>query len=258
MPSRGDELAESGQKAVPKRPSCWMGGAARICFCPTVQAAQNPYPRGVNTLILGATGGIGQSLAHRLAGLVSRLWLSGRNGQILAGLARDLGAQAVPAELGHELEVQALAAEVGPLDLLIYAAGAVSKSSLRELSGADLERLTTANLGGLSLALKYATFNPNARVVVLGVYPDLITVPGLSAYVATKLGAEGLTNVARKEFRREGVRFCLVRLPAVATMLWAPLAGAPKTALHPDDAATRILEGVLAEPMPDVLEVRSA
>lgn len=171
-------------------------------------------------------------------------------------MARGLGAEALPADLGHELEVQAIALETGPLDLLIYAAGAVSKSSLRELSGADLERLSTANLGGLALALKYLSFNPNARVVVLGVYPDLISVPGLSVYVATKLGAEGLLNVARKEFRREGVRLCLVRLPAVATNLWAPLGGAPKMALHPDQAAARILEGALAEPMPEVLEIR--
>ncbi|MCX7600789.1 MAG: SDR family NAD(P)-dependent oxidoreductase [Meiothermus sp.] len=212
----------------------------------------------MNALLLGATGGIGQSLARHLAGRVSRLWLSGRNGQMLASLARDLGALAAPAELGHELEVQALAEEVGPLDLLLYAAGAVQKAGLREQNLADLERLAAANLGGLALMLKYARFNPQARVGVLGVYPDLISVPGLSAYAATKLGAEGLVNVARKEFRREGVRFCLVRLPAVATNLWAPLGGPPKTALHPDLAALRILEGILAEPMPEVLEIRQA
>lgn len=210
----------------------------------------------MNTLLIGATGGIGQSLARQLAGRVSRLWLSGRNGQILAGLARDLSALAVPAELGNELEVQALAEEVGPLDLLLYAAGAVQRAGLREQSMADLERLLAANLGGLALLLKYARFNPQARVAVLGVYPELIAVPGLSGYVATKLGAEGLVSVARKEFRREGVRFCLVRLPAVATDLWAPLGGAPKTALHPDEAAARILEGVLAEPLTEVLEIR--
>lgn len=210
----------------------------------------------MNTLLLGATGGIGQALARGLAGRVGRLWLSGRNGAVLAALARDLGALAVPTELAHELEVQALAQEVGPLDLLIYAAGAVQKASLREQGMDDLERLSAANLTGLALVLKYATFNPQARGVLLGVYPELIAVPGLSGYAATKLGAEGLLNVARKEFRREGVRFCLVRLPAVATGLWAPLGGAPKNALHPDEAAARILEGVLSESMSDVLEIK--
>lgn len=63
----------------------------------------------MNTLLLGATGGIGQALARGMAGRVGRLWLSGRNGAVLAALARDLGALAVPTELAHELEVQALA-----------------------------------------------------------------------------------------------------------------------------------------------------
>jgi NAD(P)-dependent dehydrogenase (short-subunit alcohol dehydrogenase family) len=175
---------------------------------------------------------------------------------VLADLARELGALAVPTELGSALEVQALAEEVGPLDLMIYAAGAVSKASLREQEVGDLERLITANLGGLALLLKYLRFNPNARVVVLGVYPEFVSVPGLSAYTASKLGAEGLLNVARKEFRREGVRFCLVRLPAVATGLWAPLGGAPKSALSPDLVATRIMEEALREPMPEVVEIR--
>ena len=210
----------------------------------------------MNTLLLGATGGIGQALARRLAAQEGQLWLSGRKGQVLADLARELGALAVPTELGSALEVQALAEEVGPLDLMIYAAGAVSKASLREQEVGDLERLITANLGGLALLLKYLRFNPNARVVVLGVYPEFVSVPGLSAYTASKLGAEGLLNVARKEFRREGVRFCLVRLPAVATGLWAPLGGAPKSALSPDLAATRIMEEALREPMPEVVEIR--
>jgi len=210
----------------------------------------------VNTLLLGATGGIGQALARRLAAQEGQLWLSGRKGQVLADLARELGALAVPTELGSALEVQALAEEVGPLDLMIYAAGAVSKASLREQEVGDLERLITANLGGLALLLKYLRFNPNARVVVLGVYPEFVSVPGLSAYTASKLGAEGLLNVARKEFRREGVRFCLVRLPAVATGLWAPLGGAPKSALSPDLVATRIMEEALREPMPEVVEIR--
>ncbi|RDI95070.1 SDR family NAD(P)-dependent oxidoreductase [Meiothermus sp. QL-1] len=210
----------------------------------------------MNTLILGATGGIGQALARALAGRVERLWLSGRNAPKLGELARSLGAEAVPAELGSGLEVASLAQEVGPLDLLIYAAGAAHKASLREESQDGLEHLFTANLGGCFLALKYLAFNPGARVALLGVYPDFVTVPGLGAYAATKLGAEALLQTARKEFRREGVRFTLVRLLAVATGLWAPLGGPPKTALPPEAAAERILQGLLAEPPPEVWEVR--
>lgn len=47
----------------------------------------------------------------------------------------------------------------------------------------------------------------------------------------------------------------LVRLPAVATGLWAPLGGPPKGALSPEEAARKVLEGVLKDPPPEVLEV---
>ncbi|MFN4232728.1 MAG: short-chain dehydrogenase, partial [Thermus sp.] len=50
-------------------------------------------------------------------------------------------------------------------------------------------------------------------------------------------------------------RLVLVRLPAVATGLWAPLGGPPKGALSPEEAVRRVLEGVFQEPPPEVLEV---
>lgn len=151
--------------------------------------------------------------------------------------------------------MSAVLAETDPLDLLIYAAGAVNRSSLREMSLTEAERLEAVNCSGLALALKYARFNLGARVILLGVYPELVTVPGLAAYAASKLGAEALLNVARKEFRREEVRCILVRLPAVATGLWDLLGGPLKSALHPQEAATRILDSVLVEPPPEVVKL---
>lgn len=210
----------------------------------------------MNTLIVGATGGLGSALARALSGRVARLFLLGRDASALAGLAKSVGGEALPADLASELETGAAFAEAGQLDLLIYAAGAVAKANLREMSRSEAERLEAANSAGFALTLKYAAFNPDARVVLLGVYPDFVTVPGLSAYAASKLGSEAVLNVARKEFRRDGVRFTLVRLPAVSTGLWAPLGGAPKNALHPDEAAGRILSGVWIENPPETLEVR--
>lgn len=210
----------------------------------------------MNTLIVGATGGLGEALARALSGRSARLFLLARDARALGNLVGSLGGEALPVDLASELEVSAALAETGPLDLLIYAAGAVSRASLREMSRAEAERLGVANCSGLALTLKHARFNSGARVILLGVYPELVTVPGLAAYAASKLGAEALLNVARKEFRREGVRCTLVRLPAVATRLWVLLGGPPKSALHPQEAATRILDSVLVEPPPEVVELR--
>ncbi|PZA05805.1 MULTISPECIES: SDR family NAD(P)-dependent oxidoreductase [unclassified Meiothermus] len=197
----------------------------------------------MKTLIIGATGGIGGALARLLQGR-AELWLAGRRAEALAALAAETGGRAAPLELGDELEVAALFEATGPLDLLLYAAGAVARSPLRATPRDRLEEVLTANFLGAFFALKHARFHPGARALFLGAYPAYVEAPGFAAYAAGKRALEGLVNAARKELGREGVKLILVRLPAVATELWAPLGGAPRGALTPDEAARRILAGL--------------
>ncbi len=208
----------------------------------------------MRTLILGATGGIGGALARALGG-TGELWLAGRRREVLFPLAQEVGARALPLELGDELEVQALLEEVGPLDLLLYAVGGVVRRPLRETGRLEAEDLLLANLLGAFLVLKHARFAKGARAAFLGAYPAYVEVPGFSLYAASKRALEGLLNAARREFRKEGVHLTLVRLPVVATGLWTPLGGPPKGALPPEEAARRILEGLKAEPPPEVMEL---
>jgi NAD(P)-dependent dehydrogenase (short-subunit alcohol dehydrogenase family) len=77
--------------------------------------------------------------------------------------------------------------------------------------------------------------------------PEALTEHALAAL-------ETYLEVARKELRKEGVRLVLVRLPAVATPLWAPLGGPPRGAQAPDEAARKVLEAVLAD-AGDVVEL---
>jgi NAD(P)-dependent dehydrogenase (short-subunit alcohol dehydrogenase family) len=197
----------------------------------------------MNSLVIGATGGIGGALARLLGGR-GELWLTGRRAEALAALAAETGGQAAPLELGNELEVAALFEATGPLDLLLYAAGAVARSPLRATPRDRLEEVFAANFLGAFFTLKHARFNPGAKAVFLGAYPAYVEVPGFAAYASSKRALEGLVNAARKELGREGVKLILVRLPAVATGLWAPLGGPPRGALPPDEAARRILAGL--------------
>ena len=82
-------------------------------------------------MVMGATGGLGSALAQSLAGGAYRLILTGR-GANLGELGRKLNAEVVGAELSDELEVQAIMEQAGPLDLLLYAAGAIEPRTLRE------------------------------------------------------------------------------------------------------------------------------
>jgi cyclic-di-GMP-binding biofilm dispersal mediator protein len=209
----------------------------------------------MKALVIGATGGIGSAIARLLASRATTLWLSGRNTEKLAELARQLNAHAFPAELSDEEQVRQLMTTVGALDLLVYAAGAVVRVNLREMSLAEWERVMAANLTGAFFVLKHAQWNSPAQAIFLGVYLDFVRVNGLSVYAASKAALEMMLAVARREMRQSGVRLTLVRLPEVATNLWSVFGGPPKRAFSPDEVAQRIIEGALVEPPPEVLEI---
>jgi NADP-dependent 3-hydroxy acid dehydrogenase YdfG len=114
----------------------------------------------MKALVIGATGGIGSAIARLLASRATTLWLSGRNTEKLAELARQLNAHAFPAELSDEEQVRQLMMTVGALDLLVYAAGAVVRVNLREMSLAEWER-------GDGGELDRSVFRPQARSMEL-------------------------------------------------------------------------------------------
>ncbi len=207
----------------------------------------------MRVLIAGATGGLGGALARALRG--EELFLVGRRAQALGALAEEVGGRALPADLRDEVEVKALLEEVGPLDLLLHAVGQAAKGRVREVEGALLEDLLASHLLTAALLLKHARWREGARGVFFGAYPAYVRVSGFAAYAAAKGALEAYLEAARKELLREGVRLVVVRLPAVATGLWAPLGGPPRGALSPEEAARRVLEGVLREPPPELLEV---
>ncbi len=209
----------------------------------------------MTALVIGATGGIGMALAKALRERVSQLWLSGRNEGLLSELAQTLEANAVSADLGDEQAVQHLMAQVGDLDFLVYAAGAVVRAPVRQMSLAEWQQVLNANLVGAWLVLKHAQFRQGARALFLGVYPQLVRVQGLSAYAVSKAGLEELLQVARRELRGQGVSLILVRLPEVATNLWSVFGGPPRRALSPETVAQQILDQAFAEPAPEVIEI---
>lgn len=209
----------------------------------------------MKALVVGATGGIGSAIARLLANRTQTLWVSGRNSEKLITLAQELNATAIVADLSDESQVVRMSAQVGELDLLVYAAGAVAKVSVRQMDFSEWKRVLDANLTGAFLVLKHARFNKGAKAVFVGVYPELVNVKGLSAYAVSKFGLEALLSVARREMRTEGINLILVRMPEVATPLWSVFGVVPKRALQPEEAAKKVIDSIFTEPCPEVVEI---
>ncbi|MXV21046.1 SDR family NAD(P)-dependent oxidoreductase [Deinococcus xianganensis] len=195
----------------------------------------------MNTLIIGATGGIGAATARVLAAQGDTLTLSGRNEATLTALAAELGAAHHAADVGYESHVRALLEAAPELDTLVYAAGAALPEPLRDADPTHVRGVWNANYFGALWAMKHGLgrLAPGGRVYLLGARPELVTARGFSQYAASKAALARAAEVARLEHR--GVGITLVLPPAVETGLWAQVGRVPRGALGPDAVARALV-----------------
>jgi len=195
----------------------------------------------MNTLIVGATGGIGAATARAFAQAGARLTLSGRDAGRLETLAAELGAQARTADLAYESHVRALLEDLTELDTLIYAAGAALPGPLAGADAAQVRAVWNANYFGALWVLKHGLerMGPGGRIYLLGARTELVTARGFSQYAASKGALARLAEVTRLEAR--GVDLTLVLPPAVDTPLWTQVGRTPRGAISPGEVARAIL-----------------
>src|SRR2546425_5446354 len=89
---------------------------------------------GRTALLTGASSGIGPVIARRLHREGVRFVLSARRETELQLLARELvGSRVIVADLAHRGEAERLAAEAGPVDILVANAGVPVSGLLTDL-----------------------------------------------------------------------------------------------------------------------------
>lgn len=201
-----------------------------------------------HAVIIGATGAIGGATAEALADAYE-LTLVGRDAARLRERRAALDARALATDVGDELEVAALFRDLPPIDVLVYAAGAVRPEPLTELQGEHLREVMDANFTGVALVLKHALPKcaDDARVFVIGARPELVTFRSFAGYAAAKAAVAALLQVAALEARSR-VAFTLVLPKAVRSAFWEPVGAPPKGALEPAEVATAIREALAREP----------
>jgi NAD(P)-dependent dehydrogenase (short-subunit alcohol dehydrogenase family) len=201
-----------------------------------------------HAVIIGATGGIGSSLAKQLKDS-HQLTLVGRNDTKLRELRNATNGTIIPTDVISELEVQALFEDLSGIDVLIYSAGDIQPELIKLASGDAYRRVWDANLTGLLFTLKYAEskLNDFSRVYVLGARPELITYRGFGVYAAAKAGVKALVDIAAIEYKRKA-SFTLVLPKAVNTEFWKNVGKPPADALSPDDVAKAIVESLTSKP----------
>jgi NADP-dependent 3-hydroxy acid dehydrogenase YdfG len=175
-------------------------------------ASITTHPKTI--LITGASSGIGEATARRLAALGHRVVVGARRTDRLTALAEELradGASVTPLELDvTDLEsVRAFAAaaiaEHGRIDVLVNNAGVMALSAVADLRIDEWERMIDVNLRGVLYGI--AAVLPQMRAQGGGHIVNVSSVSGHRAdptaavYSATKFAVAALSEGLRQEER---------------------------------------------------------
>ena len=168
---------------------------------------------GKTALVTGSTSGIGKAAAVAVAALGATVLIHGRDGDRATRLLEQLQltgghARTVIADLSDPEAVARVAAEGGPLDILINNAGAAWFGPSNELDFAGFDRLFDSNVRSTYLltATVAAAMPAGASIVNVASMAGAIGLAGGAAYGATKLSLVALTRSWAAEYASAGIR----------------------------------------------------
>jgi len=187
---------------------------------------------GRTALVTGAGSGMGAAVAAHLAALGASVAALGRREDRLAAVAAasDTAGRilAVPADITSESEVDAAVAQIhrdlGPVDILVNAAGVMLPNPLADGRADEWDRMIDTNLTGL-LRVTRAVLpdlldgtGPRDIVNVSSIAAHVVF-PDYAVYAATKAAVTALSAMQRTEVARRGVRVTNVEPGLTSTEL---------------------------------------
>src|SRR5436853_222863 len=101
---------------------------------------------GSRALVTGASGGLGQAIARKLARSGASLVVTGRNERELAALADETNAMSVRADLTNDADVQHLCDLAAEVDILVSNAALPSSGQVDDYTVEQVDRALAVNL----------------------------------------------------------------------------------------------------------------
>jgi NADP-dependent 3-hydroxy acid dehydrogenase YdfG len=189
--------------------------------------------RGRVALVTGASGGIGEAVARRLAALGMRVALMARRAERIDALAAELCAngaevKAWRGDVGVQADVlsvfTAIATHWGTVDLLVNNAGTGMMSTIEDGRWEDWIDTMNVNVVAPALcareALRSMEGKAEAQIINIGsIYGHREQVPNFAFYQASKFALRALTDTLRAELFARGarVRVAMISPGMVAT-----------------------------------------
>lgn len=207
-------------------------------------------------LVTGAAGGIGTAVASTLAGAGARVVAVDRDAETLAGVVSKLEAEGVSVR-GHCADVcdsgqvnelvKDVEAELGPIGILVNAAGVLHTGSVVDLSDRQWDDIFSVNADGvffMSRAVARGMMD-RRRGAIVTVASNAAGVPRteMSAYAASKAASAQFTRCLGLELAGFGIRCNVVSPGSTDTPMLRAMLGDgadPRQAIEGSAAAYRV------------------
>lgn len=167
-------------------------------------------------VVTGASSGIGEAAARRLAHLGYQVHAGARRFDRLEALAREVpGIYPHPLDVTDAASVAAFASRLNAVDLLVNNAG--NAFGLDPIESAPIERwqgMYELNVLGclrmIQALLPHLRKSPCATIVQVGSIAGFEVYPGGAGYTASKHALDALTRTLRLELLGEPIRVCQI------------------------------------------------
>jgi NAD(P)-dependent dehydrogenase (short-subunit alcohol dehydrogenase family) len=207
--------------------------------------------KGRRAWIVGGSSGIGRATAAALHARGAQVIVSARNAEALAAfVAQHPSARALPLDAGDRAQVAAaaaLAAEEGPLDLVVYCAGYYRPLRATPFELDEMVRHQQVNYVGalhlLDALLPQLLRQGHGHVSLVASVAGYRGLPNSLGYGPTKAALINLAQALYLDLRPMGIGVSLVNPGFVATPLTAQNAFAMPALTTPEEAARQMLRG---------------
>lgn len=193
--------------------------------------------------LVGASEGLGRALAARLAEAGAEVIVSARGAERLATLVAELPdrARAVTVDAASRASVEAAAAEVGPVDGMVYLAGLYWPMPATEWDAEKAEAMADVDFTGairvVGAVLPGMLARGAGHLVLTGSLSAYRGLPGAVGYGAAKAGVMSLAETLRLDLRGTGVAVQLANPGFIRTRLTGKNDFAMPFLMSPQDAA---------------------